>query len=249
VQKFNFQAVNDEDSNLQSKSGGKFGLNTNCHFATIAYITNAGKDESAGEAVDINIQIGDREHRRRIYNPEGAALYGKDNVQLNPGAEGYQQVLNEALAQNTAMIIHAVKATGVSQENINLALNTKNPQTFGEFAQVLVSLLPLNYKEREIDVFLQYQWNISEGQDRTFLELPKNMKDKYWVVPSTPGAVWKEIRDDNGLIYVDTNGNKHKIYKTKAFLESPKATQQTLSGNTANPLGETAAAKKDKSAW
>ena len=48
---FNFGQVNDEDSSLQTKKGGKFGLNTNCKFSLIDFTDKAGKDETEGNAV------------------------------------------------------------------------------------------------------------------------------------------------------------------------------------------------------
>lgn len=226
VNKFNFATVSDENSDLQSKQGGKFGLNTNCHFSLIDFTDKAGKDETEGNAVDLNIMVGDREFKRRVYDPEGSSLYNRNNEQVSPGEEGYNDLLNAALNQASAMVVHAVKAVGVTQDAINRAVTAAKPETFAAFAQVLISLLPADYKQKEVDVFLQYQWSISDGQTRTFLELPKNMKDKYWVAASTPGAEWKEVKDENGLHYVDDKNNKHKIEKSASFLESPKANQQ-----------------------
>ena len=241
--KFDFTKVSDENENLQSKQGGKFGLNTNCHFTSIEFITNAGKDGSEGEAVDLNIMVGDREYRRRIYNPEGNTLYNKDGSVATPGEAGYESLLNAELNQATAMVVHAVKAVGVTQERINTAVAATSPQTFAAFCQTLISLLPMDYKQKPVDVFLQYQWQISEGQTRTFLELPKNMKQKYWVVPSTPNVEWKEIKDNTGLIYIDNNGNKHKIEKSASFLESAFAKVQDISAAPAGNIGNTEVAK------
>lgn len=229
---FNFGQVNDEDSSLQTKQGGKFGLNTNCKFSLIDFTDKAGKDNTEGNAVDINILVGDREFRRRVYDPTGKALYGKDNEQIAPGGEGYYDLLEKELTQTTAMVLHAVKATGVTQDAINRAVTATNPSTWEAYVQVLISLLPSNYKQVDIDVFLNYQWNISEGQKTTFLELPKNMKQGSWLAISVPKAEWKEIKDDNGLMYVDKSGNKHKISKSASFMEGNFAKQQKIEERT-----------------
>lgn len=242
---FNFANVSDENENLQSKQGGKFGLNTECHFTTIEFITNAGKDETEGEAVDLNIQVGDREYRRRIYNPEGMNMFDSNSNTVEPGQNGYDKLLNTAMSHATAMIVHAIKAVGVTQEQINAKVTQTQPTTFAAFAQTVISLLPADYKSRPVDVFLQYQWFISDGQTMTFLELPKNMKQKYWVVPSIPGVEWKEIRDVNGLIYVDDKGNKHKIEKTASFLDSNFAKQQNLEAAPAGNIGNSNGVKSD----
>ena len=42
----------------------------------------------------------------------------------------------------------------------------------------------------------------------------------------TPKYMQLEVKDENGLHYVDDKNNKHKIEKSASFLESPKANQQ-----------------------
>lgn len=247
--KFNYTSISDEDKNLQTSQGGKFGLNVNCHFSLIDFTDKAGKDETDGNAVDINILVGDKEFKRRVYDPEGAPLYGKDNTQLNPGDEGYEALLEAQLTQASAMVLHAIKATGVTEDTVKKALIANSPETFAAYTQVLISLLPANYRQVPVDVFLQYQWSISEGQTRTFLELPKNMKDGYWVVSSTPGAEWKEIKNEKGLSYESTKG-VHKISKSASFLEGNKANQQTKESAPANSnVAGTSSSQGGKSAW
>ena len=75
---FVFGAVNDTDESLKSKLGGKFGLNQG-NITKIEVLTNAGKDGADANAVDIFVQIGEREYRRRIYETTGA-IFGKNNI-------------------------------------------------------------------------------------------------------------------------------------------------------------------------
>ena len=236
---FNFSQVNDESASLQTKQGGKFGLNTNCKFSLIDFTDKAGKDNTEGNAVDIKILVGDKELGRRVFDPTGKALYNKDNEQIAPDGEGYSELLEKELTQTTAMVLHAVKATGVTQDTINRAVATTNPSTWAAYVQVLISLLPSTYKQVDIDVFLNYQWNIPEGQKTTFLELPKNMKQGSWLATSVPGAEWKEVKDDNGLIYVDKSGNKHKISRSASFMKGNFAKQQKIEEKTYPGLQET----------
>jgi len=244
---FNFGSVNDEDESLQSKQGGKFGLNTNCHFSSIDYVDNAGKGNTPGSAVDIHILIGEREYKRRIFNPEEMdelfSMDGKSKVGKEDA--GYMEALHRDLKQATGTLTHVVKAAGVSQDLLNQ--KAVDAKTFAEYAQIAVSLLPSDYKKREIDVFLQ--WTTFEREDGALVnwhELPKNMKDGYWVTPAMPGN-WKEERSSNGIVYINETGEKHKIEKKSSFLSKTYANPIAVEPNN-QPL-KNLPDSEEKSAW
>ena len=132
------------------------------------------------------------------------------------------------------MITHTLKALGVTEEQI-MAKFAVPANSFAEFANNLVSLLPADFKTRPIDVFLEYQWNIADEQDRTFLQFPKNMKGGGFLCPAQPG-VWKEERIDGALSYVNQNGLKHPFTRDKNYMESNKAIQQFAGGNLEDKL-------------
>jgi hypothetical protein len=230
-----FGTVNDNDNTLKSKVGGVFGLNPSVNFTRIAYNANAGKDGSAGNAVDINIKIGDREYNNRIYDVTGD-LYDSKNNLIGPDNPEYAALYKAEMKQKMAVVIHAIKATGVTQETINTALAT--PQAnFAAWANVVCALLPVDYTTRPIDAFLQYQWNIKEGQERTFLELAKNMKGGYFFCPADVSVgEWTAINDANGLRYIDGANKEHPFTRNANFMKSPKAYLQ-VEGEDRGPEG------------
>jgi len=237
IKKVGFGAINDNDESLKGKSGGGvFGLNHG-FLTKIEYNPNAGADKSAADAVDITVMIGEREFRRRIYDV--TRVYDKNGNQLtDETAPEFIKIYNQNMLQNMAVVVHAVKATGITQEQINTALATP-PNSFADWAKIVTSLVPAGFEEKPIDCFLEYQWNIGDGQDRTFLELPKNMKGGRFLSPAVSVVgTWKAEnswveKDDKGneiphtgLRYVDNAGNVHPFQRSQNYMESNKAIQQ-----------------------
>lgn len=244
---FVFGAVNDTDESLKSKSGGKFGLNQG-NITKIEVLTNAGKDGADANAVDIFVQIGEREYRRRIYETTGA-IFGKNNTKVNPGEEGYDDLYAADMTQKTAVITHVVKAVGVTTEQINSAFATP-VSNFIEWANKMVSLVPADYQKRPVDVFLEYQWEIAEDQDRTYPELPKNMKGGRFLCPAVkPVGKWQEVINEEGLHYKDDAGNIHPFDRDATFMGGNKGKQQGVgaSNNAASALDN--ATEPKKSTW
>ncbi len=242
----NIFSVNDTDESLKSKSGGKFGLNHG-FVSLIEFTDKAGKDKSDGNAVDVHVTIGDREYRRRLYETTGA-LFGKNNTKVNPGEEGYEELYFEDMGQKIAVIKHALKAVGVTQQAIDAVVATIDPSNIIAGIKSLLTLVPAGYQKKPVDAFLEYQWEISEGQDRTFPELPKNMKGGAFLVAEVkPVGKWSEVRTEDGLEYLDDSKNKHPFNRNKSFMESNKAIQQSI-GAVSNPSTPTAETAK-KSTW
>lgn len=249
---FVFGVVNDEDDSLKSKAaGGKFGLNTGV-ISKLEFLSTAGKDNGPGNAVDIWFLLGEREYRRRIYETTGQ-LFGKKDVRLNPGEEGYDDLYRVDMTQKMAVINHALKAVGVTQEAISKVL-ASGATDFTDWCNKVLSLVPAGFQNKPVDAFLEYQWEIAEDQDKTYVELPKNMKGgaflKSSVIPV--GGTWTEVRNDKGLHYVDSAGNIHPFDRDIAFMESNKAIQQGVGAPVANSGAaalNNAANTADKSTW
>lgn len=243
----NIFGVNDTDESLKGKNGGKFGLNQG-HITKLEFLDNAGKDASPANAVDIWVQIGDREYRRRLYETTGE-LFGPKDTRVAPGEEGYQDLFYADMGQKIAVIKHALKAVGITQADIDKVTASLDPTKIGEGMKALVSLAPAGYQTKPVDAFLEYQWEIAEDQDRTYPELPKNMKGGAFLSPAvTPVGKWTEKKDaDGALTYVDDAGNLHPFDRSASFMSGNKGTQQGVGA--ASAAVNASAEKANKSEW
>lgn len=110
----------------------------------------------------------------------------------------------------------------VNQETLVRAFQTPI-QSFVHYVQICKGLLPTNFTDIDLDIFLQYQWRPSQGQTRTFLQVPKDLKHGKFLVKSVApvGGDWKPVPTDNGgLQYVDGAGNVHPFKRSKWFVDS-----------------------------
>ena len=238
---FVFGTVHDGDESLKGKSGGgKFGLNHG-NITKIEFTDTAGKENGPGNAVDVWVQIGEREYRRRLYETTGS-LYGKKNALIEPGQEGYAELYNDDMTQKMAVIAHAVKAVGVTQAQIDSAF-AKPETSFAGWARRITALVPAEFHKKPVDFFLEFQWEIADGQDKTYPELPKNMKGGRFLNASVnPVGKWNEVRDEKGLHYKDDAGNIHPFDRNTSFMESNKAIQQGVGSPSAPTLDNSASA-------
>lgn len=243
-----FGYIDDNDESLRSKSGGKFGLNPGVFITKFEYNPNAGKNEELADAIDIHIQVGDREYRSRIYDITDT-VYGKSNQQIAKGEEGFIEAYNSDMRQRRAVIIHTAKALGVTDEILKKAL-TSVPANFVEWAKIVTALPSEESYSRPVDVFLEYQWEIPAGENITYLQVPKNMKGGRFLCPSiTTDGEW-EAQDDGkgGLVYKDGANKEHPFTRSADFMTSNKAIQQgqTRDGDKNIQKG---AVKGKKSTW
>lgn len=229
----NIFGVEAEDKNLQAKQGGVFGLNTGS-ITKIAYVeeNTEGKDF---KAIDLSTKIGDREFYQRFFLNE--SVYGSgDAGLLNPGDEGYEDAYYNYYSQIVAVIKHALGAVGVSKEAIARSLEGIASNQLVEGMKKMVELAPSDISSRSVDIFLEYQWSIPEGRDRTYLTLPKNMKGGEFLCASvSPVGKWEEVRTGEGMHYVDNSGNKHPFTRSTSFMEGNKANQQGAGAQTNSP--------------
>lgn len=233
---FDFTKVNDNDSSLQSTSGGVFGLNRGCFISKFEFSREPKKkDGTVGSpAVAIEVTVGDKPFWLTIYDPTGAEMFGKNNVKLKPGDEGYDKKFKEEMNQRTATFLHVLKATGVTQAQVDAIM--QNPQngidSFCTYVEALMVLLPVNYMSKPVDVFLEWQYSIATGQTKTFLTLPSNMKGGKFICPASEGE-WKEETEwtdkhgvpTKGLRYVNPAGEV-LFGRNQNFMESNKGHQQ-----------------------
>lgn len=220
------------------KQGGKFGLNTGAFVTKFEFNPNAGKDGAAGDAIDLTVQVGEREYRHRFFPI--TKVFAKEGGELtDPSTEEYKEAFKKELDQFNAVISDVVKCF-VSEQDLKTALATPIP-TFKDFANIVTRLVQSspNWQKKPVDVFLQYQWAPTGDNDKTYLELPKNVKHGTFIVASE-GDGFKEEKTATSLKYVKEDGTIHSFKRGEWFLESAFANQVNLTG--ASSMNSTATA-------
>ena len=217
----------DEDKNLKGGTpGGKFGLNTGAKLVKFEYNANCGKDGAAGNGLDIEVTVGDKRFMQR--NFEISKVFGKDGEITDTTSEAYTKGYNQVAGQLKGIITHYLKVF-YTEEEIKAAFSKVTIKSFVDYFKFVAEAVKIGMERKgnDIDIFLQYQWNITSGQSRTFLELPKNMKDGAFVcAPIVAKGTWTEVRDKEGLHYEDEAGTKHRFTRDSNYLDSNKAKQQ-----------------------
>ena len=248
----NIFAIEADDSSLQTKQGGQFGLNSAAHITTFEVEEGVSKKtEEPYKALNIVVQVGDKEYKSSFFLNTSVFSSGNDRKLLNPGDEGYDEAYYNNYVQVVAVVKHTLGALGVTKDTINKALVGVTGDQLIEGIQKLVSLVPAGFQKIPVDFFLEYQWNISEGQDRTYLTTPKNMKGGEFVVPAVkPVGKWTEVRDaEEGLSYIDDNGAKHPFTRNSGYMESNKAKQQGVGAPASSQGTQEPAQAAAKSTW
>jgi hypothetical protein len=234
MEKVGFGYVDDNNENLRSQAGGIFGLNQ-AFITVFKYNDKAGKDGADGDAVDITAMIGTKEFRLRIYDITGDIRKG--DIVISPDDEGYVAEYNKRHTQNMAVVTHVAKALGVTDEQIKAALATP-PANFAQWATIMTGLPSADAGSKLVDVFLEYEWEIGDGNKITFLQLPKNMKGgRFMCAAVEPKGSWKPVINGEGLRYVDDSGAEHPFSRNKNYMDSNKANQQSIEESTAENTG------------
>ena len=105
---------------------------------------------------------------------------------------------------------------------------------------------------------MQYQWQLKEGQERTYLDIPAKKKYGRWLVPAQPGEWTKNVAENisedtrKALWYTNQDGEEHPFFRNGWFMNSNFANQQR-SGSTesteAAASNTVADGEKKASAW
>jgi hypothetical protein len=202
--------------------GGNFG---NCYLTRFEWIPNGGAGGTEGEALDIVFKINGTDKNYRMFPVKHG--FGKNQEKIT---DPNSQEFKDALVDFNARVIHILHCF-IAKDVLQQAL-ARPIADFKTYCNLVKSLFPGNPSNTPLDIFLQYQWNKSEGQNRTFLEIPKKMSYGAWLTPAQPG-IWKEMRaehiDENtkkALWYVNEKGEEHRFIKNGWFMLSPLANQQ-----------------------
>lgn len=231
----------DDDVQPQGSSIS-FGLNQSAgYLSKFEYIPNGGKDGAEQDAIDIEFTVEGRDFPIKYRKFPVTKAYDRKNGNAEI-TDPTNPVFKEAVNEFNQVITH-ILGCFIPKDVIKEAFS-KPISSFKEFAKICEGLLPADYKTRPLDMFFQYQWNIKEDKDVTFLELPSKMSQGKFLYPATTNN-WKEVRTSKVLKYVDASDESivHPFQRGEWFLGSNWAKQQkNESSSTTHESGSTGSA-------
>lgn len=209
-----------------------FGLNAGVTFLKdFKYIPNGGKEGAEQDALEIIFEINGTEKSYRKFPVTKAFVKGKKGEPQEETTDPKHKAFVEAVDELNSSIVHILRAF-VDNMTIESALS-KRVASFKDFCNITAGLLPKNYSEIPLDIFLQYQWQITQGKEKTYLDIPSKVKQGKWLCKALPGQ-WKEVKVPNpqektreALVYViEGTDQKHPFVRNGWFMLSNYANQQ-----------------------
>lgn len=163
------------------KEGGKFGLNVGI-VTKFEYNPLSGAGKTAGDAIDITVQVGEKEFMKRFF-PVGKVYAKKGGGELTDvTSDAYKAAYKEAMDLFNATLTDIVL---VFVEKADLMAALAHPiadfKAYASLLQRLVQSSPAFIAKAPVDIFLEYQSKPSGENTRTFLQLPKDVKHGQWI--------------------------------------------------------------------
>jgi hypothetical protein len=213
-----------EDDNVEIGGSLQFGLNSGItKMKSFDFNPNAGKDGSAGEALDIIFDVDGKEIRYRIF-PIMKAFEKNEEI-----TDRRHPAFVKAVKEFNANITH-ILSTFVTKDVIKAAFS-RPISSFSEFVNICKNLLPNGFENEILDIFGEYQWTITGDNNRTFIKIPKKVKHGKWLCKHiAPEEKWTEVRLGSKLTYLDKNNNKHPFERSSWFMDSNYANLQKEGG-------------------
>lgn len=235
IKKVGFGVGTDKVSASNLRFGANFG---NVRMTKFEYTDKGGKDGAALEALDIAFSIGGTEKSYRMFPPTAEGKFFKKGQKepLEKGTEDWKIAFNVAMEDFNNIITHIMKSQ-VTTEQLEAALTGDIPD-FKTYAAKLMKVMPKDFQEVRLDIFLEWQFQITGTNDRTYLQIPNKLKYGHFVCKHVEpaGGEWKENKAD-GLSYTDSEGNVHPFKRNQWWMESNYANQQKENADEA--MGET----------
>lgn len=214
---YKFKNVSDMGTSNSGGNYGRFGLNE----ATLTRFEYNGQGGSSSnpnqDVLDVTFRVGEKDFMYRIFPPKAWST--------DENSEQYKKELEMSEETTSTAIFQIVQAI-VPASTVEQSINTANPASFKDFIQLmerLVKAIP-NWNTKPLHLFLHWQATPSEGQQKTYLEVPKVSTLKFgnavFVVAKQEGE-WSEVKDEKGLRY-KKGEETHPISRSKWFVESSK---------------------------
>ena len=227
-----------------------FGLNAKAaKLKKFEYITNGGAGGSAGEAVEIVFDINGKDVSCRKFPV--TKVFDKNGTEYTTeSTEEAKKLFRAAYDELNAWMVALLKCY-VPAEQIQTALAVPI-NNFREYVGILRNLFPANTPTVELDIFMEYQWNITGENTRTFLQVPNKTKQGKFICAAVApvGGNWKAVVVENpdnterqALKYVDGAGNVHPFTRTGWYMNSNYAHMQEDGADSAHQNQEQASAQ------
>lgn len=196
--------VDPKEETIESSSLN-FGVN-NFTFKTLTASKSLGKEENK-VGLDVNLSFGPNTTLfASIVEPEDS-----DKIK---GVVG--------LVSNLLSLFHEA-------EKIEKALNKSFP-SWKAYIKTVHSLLPQTLPKREFQVFLEWQWKITK-KDKTFLKVPSKVTNGRLVYSPVMEGQWTEVRDKNGLHFINEKEEKHPFARDVWYTKQTWANRIVMDSN------------------
>jgi len=214
----------EDDESTQSNPALVFGINEKVRLTGFEKV----QDEDGSSYLNVTFTAQNDETKSKRYY-EVTKTY-RDNVEITDPKD---PAIIEDRKKQGACITHIVSKF-VDKDTFRSMPRAKS---WDDYLDNLVELLNThapNYAEKELDLFAHLQWTIGKKTNRTWPEIPKNMKQGPWLCEHVePVGQWHEVRNDEasdnafGIKYVDDEGNQHPFTRSGWFVRSNYANVQT----------------------
>lgn len=197
--------------NEKNVSYGVLGLNTG--FLTKFEFVQ----EEKFNCVEVGVNISGKEYTRKYF--EVAKVF-KDNVEItDKNSIEYKEEIEKQEKALSATLCDFAKVF-VSKEELEEALKVQI-NSFKDFVNILERVIKnkQDWNKIPVDIFLQYQFTPSSGQNRTYLELPKNLNHGQFICKSL-GGDFNPVKTETSLTYVNKDGIVHPFKRNKWFIQS-----------------------------
>ena len=235
------------DDTSNSGPALNFGLNSGVARMThFAFNPNGGKEGTPQEVLDVKFEVNGKEVNYRLFPIEKAFIKGGGET-TDPSHEAFKSAIQEF----NASVVHILKAF-VPVEMIKQALSVPIAN-FAQFCNVTTNILPTDFRNKRLDIFGQWQWQMTGENTVTFTNIPKNVKHGKWLCAHIPPVgQWVESKLNGGLAYIDSENHSHPFSRNKWFMDSNFARQQredSLSDVTPNVTASPASSASNTTDW
>jgi len=213
-----------EDDSAPSSPSLVFGLNEKVRLTGF----EKKQDEKGQTYLEVTFTAPNEETKSKRYY-EVVTAY-RDNKEIT---DPTNPAVIEDRRKQSACITHVVSKF-VDKDTFKSMPRAKSWEEYLDNLIKLLNDVAPNYTEVELDLLAHYQWSIGKNTNRTWPEIPKNMKQGAWLCHHVePVGSWHEVRDDDatdngfGLKYVDDEGNTHPFTRSGWFIRSNYANIQT----------------------